>query len=201
MSAGPPSNELKRVSTVLQVSSVVAAAGMGAYALYESSFPFMSLDALALLFWTTIPVGMLWGVAAIVAAFAKDTRLVPLAPLIAALVIAIAVSTLPKVVRVAVSESGLNETMSKFVRGELYLPDLNVYGEDEPYMWAGGVPIYGVAVIWQTPHLIAGHTGSDSPAGLVRFPDGPPAEPPPGTSVLDYPPRYQRLYGDWYLWD
>ncbi len=162
----------------------------GAFAIEAASLPILSLDGMVLIFLMALPLGMLWGVSLILEDLSgRRWRPALIAPMIAVTIGLVIVSGVPKQLRVALSEGALSQIADAIEGGTLQMPE---YQEYEPLFWAGAIPIYGV---WAgETHLVAGFTGSDTPAGLVRLTGGPPVSDPIERR------NYQHLFGRWYRW-
>jgi hypothetical protein len=190
---------LRRIANIVHRVSAVATVVLGVYVTWEGSYPLMSPDAVLFAGLGAIVLAIVWGHSLLfeLAASPKRWRSALVAPLIGVLFLAITASHIPKMIRVAVSEGALLETIASFEGGEL--ADIG-FDEYEPRFWAGAVPIYGVENLGGTPHLIAGIIGSDGSAGLVNFPNGPLTRDQARHNGLSYLPIYEHLYGAWYRW-
>lgn len=108
-------------------------------------------------------------------------------PLILAVIVMLAVSGVPKAVRVWVSEGQLDVYLASAASTE---PPafIDEYAAPE---WIGLEPVYGFERHGSDIYIVTGFVGSDTPGGLVRLANG----PPPGSLFL-----FGRLYSDWYVW-
>jgi hypothetical protein len=186
----------RKVADFLHVLTVLGSIALAAYVIWESSYPFMDLDALLSSALGAFAVGVAWVVSLLAEwiSVRRSWRRAALAPLLGALCAAVVATHIPKVIRVLVSEGPLLETIASYERGEL---ESDHFDEYEIWFWAGAVPIYGIDTQAEHTHLIAGIIGSDSGAGLAYLPNGPVERDP---SALLYPPEYEHLYGAWYRW-
>ena len=194
-------DSIRPIATAFHVLAIGGTLLAGVFAIEASSMVFMGLDRTALLFLIGLVLALVWAISLMLEAVtvAKRPLLAFIAPLMVVVVAAICLSGVPRQIRVALSDRALTETVQALETAALTLPESFDEGDD-PVLWAGAIPIYGV---WDKPggtHLIAGFTGSDSPAGLVRFADGPPIGRPPGTNALYVALHYQHVYGHWYRW-
>jgi hypothetical protein len=111
-----------------------------------------------------------------------------IAPLLVVIIAALVFSGLPRRALVALNDRALTDFVAAAERGEIQSPpDWNY---DDP-LAVGGVPVYWFERHGGTTHLVTGFTGSDTPAGLVRLPDG-------GRPRADF--RYEHVHGAWYRW-
>jgi hypothetical protein len=128
----------------------------------------------------------IWILSVLVGISRGGVRLAVIVPVLLLLVVALYLSRLPLIVRVAMSDTALNAYVAS-------LQDDGAPGSPENrggILWVGFVPVSGVALRDGRAHLVTGYVGTDERAGLV-------CSPPDQTSTA----IYEHVYGCWYTWE
>lgn len=160
----------------------------GVLTLSAASLPVAGLQELVLSAYGWAFIGLVWILSFLLARAARELRPALIAPVLVMIIAPLTFSGLPRMARVAWNDQALTSYVAKLESGEITPPPR--YDEDSELL-VGNIPLYWVEEYAGRPHLVNGFVGSDTPAGLVRLPDG----QLPRSGLV-----YQHIHGEWFIW-
>jgi len=177
-----------RLSRAFTALIVVATLIVGFMTLSAATKPHSDLGDLVFAIYGWGFIGLVWVLSFLVAKAVGDVRPALVAPVLVVLIAALTFSGLPRRALVAWNDRQLSDLVAAADAGHIASPP--DWNRDRPIS-VGGVPVYWFERHAGTTHLISGFVGSDTPAGLVRLPDG---------ELQSTGFRYEHIHGDWYRW-